>query len=104
MKKGKKGLWCLTVFLCVVVFFGFTSATVDAKEKNIKDGIKIALVYPLSGALARNGNLTVQGIKAAMGWVNDTGGIKSLGVQSSCQWWLTVAAAWRRSPVPWSAS
>jgi ABC-type branched-subunit amino acid transport system substrate-binding protein len=41
--------------------------------------IKIAVVYPLSGALSRNGNLTLQGVKAAMGWVNDNGGIKSLG-------------------------
>ena len=41
--------------------------------------IKIAVVYPMSGALSRNGNLTVQGVKAAMGWVNDNGGIKSLG-------------------------
>jgi len=41
--------------------------------------IKIAVVYPLSGALSRNGNLTAQGAKAAMGWVNDNGGIKSLG-------------------------
>jgi branched-chain amino acid transport system substrate-binding protein len=41
--------------------------------------IKIACVYPLSGAFSRNGNLTLQGAKAAMGWVNDNGGIKSLG-------------------------
>jgi branched-chain amino acid transport system substrate-binding protein len=41
--------------------------------------IKIALAYPLSGTLSRNGNLEVQGIKAAMNWVNDNGGIKSLG-------------------------
>jgi branched-chain amino acid transport system substrate-binding protein len=41
--------------------------------------IKIACVYPLSGAFARNGNLTLQGAKAAMNWVNDHGGIKSLG-------------------------
>jgi branched-chain amino acid transport system substrate-binding protein len=40
--------------------------------------LKIAVVYPLSGALSRNGNLTLQGAKAAMGWVNDNGGIKSL--------------------------
>jgi branched-chain amino acid transport system substrate-binding protein len=41
--------------------------------------IKIALVYPLSGAMSRNGNLCVQSVKAAMNWVNDNGGIKSLG-------------------------
>jgi len=41
--------------------------------------IKIGVVYSQSGALARNGNLVVQGVKAAMGWVNENGGIKSLG-------------------------
>jgi branched-chain amino acid transport system substrate-binding protein len=41
--------------------------------------LKIAVVYPLSGAFSRNGNLTLQGVKAAMAWVNDNGGIKSLG-------------------------
>lgn len=41
--------------------------------------IKIACVYPLSGAFSRNGNLKLQGVKAAMEWVNDRGGIKSLG-------------------------
>ena len=41
--------------------------------------VKVGVVFPLSGAPARNGNLMVQGIKAAMGWVNDNGGIKSLG-------------------------
>jgi branched-chain amino acid transport system substrate-binding protein len=40
--------------------------------------IKIATVFPLSGAFSRNGNLSLQGAKAAMGWVNDNGGIKSL--------------------------
>jgi len=44
----------------------------------VKD-IKIAVAYPLSGGLSRSGNLTVQSVKAAMGWVNDNGGIKSLG-------------------------
>ena len=41
--------------------------------------IKIAAVYSLSGPFSRNGTLAVQGMKAAMGWVNDNGGIKSLG-------------------------
>ncbi|MFH1349394.1 MAG: ABC transporter substrate-binding protein [Pseudomonadota bacterium] len=81
MEKGKRGLglWLLTILLCAAVLVGFTFTDAVAKEKNIKDGVKVAVVYPLSGALARNGNLTVQSVKAAMGWVNDTGGIKSLG-------------------------
>ncbi len=81
MNKREKrlGLLFLTIFICVAVFIGITHTSAAAKEKNIENGVKIAVVYPLSGALARNGNLTVQGVKAAMGWVNDTGGIKSLG-------------------------
>jgi len=80
MKKrtGDFGLWALTILVCVALSFSMAETSL-AKEKNIKEGIKIAVVYPLSGALARNGNLQVQGIKAAMEWVNDNGGIKSLG-------------------------
>ena len=61
----------------MLIFAGYSIATrnVSAAPKDIK----IAFVYPLSGALARNGNLMVQGGKAAIGWVNDNGGIKSLG-------------------------
>lgn len=62
--------------MALFFFFGFanySTATAAAKE------IKIAVAYPMSGPLSRSGNLTVQSIKAAMGWVNDNGGIKSLG-------------------------
>lgn len=41
--------------------------------------VKVAVVDALSGAYSRNGNLVVQNTKAMMGWVNDRGGIKSLG-------------------------
>ena len=60
------------VLLCQIAIDG------SALAASVPD-IKIAVVYPLSGALSRNGNLTLQGVKAAMGWVNDNGGIKSLG-------------------------
>ncbi|MFC1824117.1 ABC transporter substrate-binding protein [Thermodesulfobacteriota bacterium] len=69
----KKRIVKLSLFiLCAMMVAGF------ALEAAAAD-VKIAVVYPLSGALARNGNLTVQSVKAAMGWVNDRGGIKSLG-------------------------
>jgi len=65
------------VFVFAALSSGFLytpeSATAAAPD------VKIAVVYPLSGALSRNGNLMVQGVKAAVGWVNDNGGIKSLG-------------------------
>ena len=77
MKKSKAYLKLMTLFLCVIL-----SVILFLEEKvtavSVPD-IKIAVVYPLSGALSRNGNLTLQGVKAAMGWVNDNGGIKSLG-------------------------
>jgi len=65
---------------CVIAFGGFSYAPgpANASSSSVPD-IKIAVVYPLSGALSRNGHLMVEGIKAAMGWVNDNGGIKSLG-------------------------
>jgi branched-chain amino acid transport system substrate-binding protein len=62
-------------FLLGCLTYQCDEAMAQAKPKEIK----IAVVYPLSGALARNGNLVVQGAKAAVGWVNDNGGIKSLG-------------------------
>jgi branched-chain amino acid transport system substrate-binding protein len=65
------------VLMCVLVlgWFGLEAETMGAEPKPIK----IAVVYPMSGALARNGSLCVQGAKAAIKWVNDQGGIKSLG-------------------------
>ena len=66
-------------FLLLAATMIFCNYLIDT-EKAIaapKD-IKIGVVYPQSGAPARNGKLMVQGIKAAMGWVNDNGGIKSL--------------------------
>jgi branched-chain amino acid transport system substrate-binding protein len=79
--KEKNGKFCvggLMILLCALVFAGFLYPIGEAAAATAPD-IKIAVVYPLSGVLSRNGNLLVQGIKAAMGWVNDNGGIKSLG-------------------------
>ena len=77
-KKEKFGITVLMISLCSIVFGGFAYMTDAAMAADVPP-IKIAVVYSLSGTLSRNGNLTVQGIKAAMGWVNDNGGIKSLG-------------------------
>ena len=65
------------VLLCALAL-GFFGSAVEAVAADPKP-VKIAVVYPMSGALARNGNLCVQGAKAAIKWVNDQGGIKSLG-------------------------
>jgi branched-chain amino acid transport system substrate-binding protein len=71
---------CLTIILVsIVIFGGFIFGYKRKVAMTAAPDIKIAVVYPLSGAFSRNGNLTVQGIKAALGWVNDHGGIKSLG-------------------------
>ena len=76
-KKQNFKLQWLTVFFCIMTLGGF--AYTEVATAAVPD-IKIALVYPLSGALSRNGNLTMQSIKASMAWVNENGGIKSLGV------------------------
>jgi len=75
--KTKKPSLVSFLLLCVLAlgFFGLAAQAAAAEPKPIK----IAVVYPLSGAFSRNGNLMLQGCKAAMGWVNDNGGIKSLG-------------------------
>ena len=52
--------------------------TAAAQTKPVKE-VKIACVFPMSGPYSRNGNLFMQSTKAAIGWVNDNGGIKSLG-------------------------
>jgi branched-chain amino acid transport system substrate-binding protein len=69
---------CVMVLLVGMVIFDSYSVVTRNVSAAPKD-VKIGVVYPLSGAPARNGNLMVQGIKAAWGWVNDNGGIKSLG-------------------------
>ena len=66
------------VAVCACALIAGALCVTPAQAETVKE-IKIAVVYPLSGALSRNGNLTVQGVKAAMQWVNDNGGIKSLG-------------------------
>jgi branched-chain amino acid transport system substrate-binding protein len=69
---------CIMVIVAVAMVsssFHFDASNAFAAPEEIKIGV----IYPMSGAPARNGNLMIQGIKAAMGWVNDNGGIKSLG-------------------------
>lgn len=77
MKKSKTYLNLMVLFACLVLGI-ILLLEQEVTAASVPD-IKIAVVYPLSGALSRNGNLTLQGVKAAMGWVNDNGGIKSLG-------------------------
>ena len=69
----------LLMLVSVVIIGGFIFGYKSKEAMTAAPDIKIAVVYPLSGAFSRNGNLSVQGLKAAMGWVNDNGGIKSLG-------------------------
>jgi len=72
------GIHVLMIFVPLLVLGHFFYMPELAIAAPVPD-IKIAVVYPLSGALSRNGNLMVQGVKASIGWVNDNGGIKSLG-------------------------
>jgi len=69
----------IIVLISVVILGGFLLGYKTKQAITAVPDIKIACVFPLSGAFSRNGNLSVQGAKAAMGWVNDNGGIKSLG-------------------------
>ena len=76
-KKMKSCLWVLIVLGFAMILGDFLNASTEAAAA--EPDVKIAVVLPLSGAYSRNGNLKLQSIKAAMGWVNDNGGIKSLG-------------------------
>ena len=73
----RRSLIIFSVF--VVILGGFLFGYRSKVAMTAAPDIKIATVFPLSGAFSRNGNLSLQGAKAAMGWVNDNGGIKSLG-------------------------
>ncbi|MFH1080108.1 MAG: ABC transporter substrate-binding protein, partial [Pseudomonadota bacterium] len=77
ISKRKCFILCAMVLLATMIIGGYCIGIKRASAA-AKD-IKIGVLYPLSGAPARNGNLMVQGIKAALGWINDNGGIKSLG-------------------------
>ena len=80
MRKGERNLTLriLSTLFCIMIFGGFVCLDKVAIAAPTPD-IKIGLVYPLSGSLSRNGNLTLQSIKASMAWVNENGGIKSMG-------------------------
>ncbi|MGT2477646.1 ABC transporter substrate-binding protein [Paraburkholderia terrae] len=59
--------------LALAVAFGF-SATAHAQGKDVK----IAVVVPLSGPWARNGELELKGARLAADQINASGGIKSM--------------------------
>ena len=71
--------YAIIVIVSVFILGGFIFGYRNRVALTVVPDIKIATVFPLSGAFSRNGNLSLQGAKAAMGWVNDNGGIKSLG-------------------------
>jgi len=78
--RNKINRWVLAVVVsCGVVFGSIFFIGQEARAASSAPDIKIGVAYPLSGPYSRNGNLMVQGAKAAIGWVNDNGGIKSLG-------------------------
>ncbi len=77
-KKLISRLLILSLCSLVLATFVYMADVAVAPSAAVPD-IKIAVVDSLSGTLSRNGHLMVQGTKAAMGWVNDNGGIKSLG-------------------------
>lgn len=77
--KQKVFRFWIVVVPTMALFLAFLGAAYDDATAAPAPDLKVAVVLPLSGALSRNGNLKLQGIKAAMNWVNDNGGIKSLG-------------------------
>ncbi len=74
----KKTILHAAIILFLIIFTGLLQVNNPVSAKSSPD-VKIACVYPLSGAFSRNGNLTLQGAIGMMNWVNAKGGIKSLG-------------------------
>lgn len=74
MKKGHISFnrWMM-VILAICLICGISGSAVAAED------IKIGLVFPRSGALARLGETTMEGVLLAIDDVNKAGGIKSLG-------------------------
>ena len=77
-KSEKFSWWVLMVLVCTLAMGGLVCTTGEAGAASVPD-IKIGVCFPLSGAFSHNGTHEMLSIKAAIGWVNDNGGIKSLG-------------------------
>jgi len=60
---------------CAAIGLAFTAAPASAQTKDVK----IALIAPLSGPWARQGDLVKKGAEMAVADINAAGGIKSLG-------------------------
>jgi branched-chain amino acid transport system substrate-binding protein len=66
----------LLMVLFMLVFAGVAmSGVVLAEEKEVK----IALIYPVTGPLAHQSEVSIRGHQAAADFINSQGGIKSLG-------------------------
>lgn len=63
----------MIAILAICLIFGVSGSAIAVED------IKIGLVFPRSGALARLGETTMEGVLLAIDDVNKAGGIKSLG-------------------------
>lgn len=67
--------WLSRLLACTAVGLMFVAAPASAQTKSVK----IALIAPLSGPWARQGDLEKKGVEMAIADVNASGGIKALG-------------------------
>jgi branched-chain amino acid transport system substrate-binding protein len=72
--KRTSTLWKLVTAAAVAASTGFWTAPASAQKE-----VKVAVVVPLSGPWARNGELHVKGAQLAADDINAAGGIKALG-------------------------
>ena len=86
--KTVKGAVVLVTIVGMAIAITFPMR-VEAQPKPIK----IAIIEPLSGALSRNGNLGLQGAKGIVKWINDQGGIKSMGGRKLQLVWADSSSA-----------
>ena len=62
----------------IVALTGFTAVSTNVTAQQPKP-VKIAVIVPLSGAWARQGQLVKMGAETAVNEINAAGGIKALG-------------------------
>src|SRR5712664_4661377 len=68
-----------TLVVVLALLLGATAVVVPPAPAPAADDVKIALVAPLSGRWARQGQLKKMGAEMAIDEINGQGGIKALG-------------------------
>jgi branched-chain amino acid transport system substrate-binding protein len=67
------------LLVCAVALAGFAALSTSQAAAQQAKTVRIAVIVPLSGAWARQGQLVKMGAETAVAEINDNGGIKAIG-------------------------